>query len=120
MMNLKQGRGLVLKPNSRTDVLCQRTISRRDFLSLAAATATGLLAGCCPAVPPPPTQTGALAPAPTDTPTPTDTPESVPIEVEGPTAAPVIVTEIHRPCSPNCWPMMAAILQSPHAGWPLP
>lgn len=103
----------MLEPNSWTNAFRPRAISRRDFLSLAASAAAGLLTGCNPATQPPPTQTSAPTTAPTDTPIPTatatplatDTPEPVPTEteepapsgVEGPTATPEIVTEIRRP-----------------------
>jgi uncharacterized protein (DUF362 family) len=68
------------KKNQRNNSLCPRGISRRDFLLWAAATATGLLAGCSVTEQPSatPTSKPIAGPLPTDTPIPTSTPTTTP------------------------------------------
>jgi hypothetical protein len=111
------------KLNSQVDALRLRVVSRRGFLRLAAATAAGLLAGCCPVSRLSPTQTSVPTTVSTDIPVPTatpsviDTPEPIPTEAGPPTATPLIITDIRRPEIISFYPdVPSKIVHTHHAG----
>jgi uncharacterized protein (DUF362 family) len=74
-----------------------RSISRREFLKLAAAGTVGVLTGCSPASPPSPTAVSPPTdlPVPTDKPAPTSAPAAT--ETPEPTATPEPAVDVGRP-----------------------
>jgi hypothetical protein len=94
-----------------------KSISRREFLKLAAAGTVGLLAGCSPASPSSPTATS----PPTDLPVPADTvaPTSTPTATETPelTVTPEPAVDVGRPDIIETYPdVPSKVIRAQHAG----